>query len=506
MKICILNGSPRGIYSITSMTSCYLEKCFPQHSFTYVLAAAQIRSLEKDLSPALKAMEEADLIIFSYPVYTFLAPSQLHRFIRLLKESGADLSGKFVTQITTSKHFYDVTAHRYVEDNCFDLGMRVIHGLSADMDDLTTKKGQEDAVSFFRYVLWCVENGISEKAPLTAAQPAASSEKPISEDVNEDNHACSSKDECGVSSQYSDENHNKDNNQYNNEDSKESNKKEASIESSRDGNKSCAVDNSAVGAGKSIAIVADLRKDDNALRARIEAFRQACPLPTRLINLAEYPFQGGCLGCFHCAASGKCVYTDGFDAFLREQIQTNAAIVYAFTIQDHSMGPTFKMYDDRQFCNGHRTVTEGMPFGYIVCGDYEREPNLRTVIEARCEVGHNFLAGVGTDSSSDQVMLSRLRYALEHQYLQPRNFYGVGGMKIFRDLIWVMQGFMKADHEFYKKHGIYDFPQKQCGRMLMMQLVGFMMRHTKLMEKQSNAMNEGMMAPYKKAIDSAKPQ
>ena len=31
---------------------------------------------------------------------------------------------------------------------------------------------------------------------------------------------------------------------------------------------------------------------------------------------------------------------------------------------------------------------------------------------------------------------------------------------------------MKADHKFYKAHGIYDFPQKQKKRILQMQLVG----------------------------------
>ena len=31
---------------------------------------------------------------------------------------------------------------------------------------------------------------------------------------------------------------------------------------------------------------------------------------------------------------------------------------------------------------------------------------------------------------------------------------------------------MKADHKFYKAHGIYDFPQKQKKRILQMKLVG----------------------------------
>lgn len=51
-------------------------------------------------------------------------------------------------QITTSKHFYDVTAHRYIEENCFDLGMHVIRGLSADMEDLLCAQGRKQAEDF----------------------------------------------------------------------------------------------------------------------------------------------------------------------------------------------------------------------------------------------------------------------------------------------------------------------------------------------------------------------
>ena len=38
-----------------------------------------------------------------------------------------------------------------------------------------------------------------------------------------------------------------------------------------------------------------------------------------------------------------------------------------------------------------------------------------------------------------------------------------------------MQGLMKADHQFYKSHGIYDFPQKQNKRIWQMRLVGTLM-------------------------------
>ena len=267
---------------------------------------------------------------------------------------------------------------------------------------------------------------------------------------------------------------------------------------------------SAVEKSGDVVIIADLLPGDTQLDAMIQRFRAKLPRKTRIINIREYPFNGGCLGCFKCAVSGKCVHKDNFDTFLRESIQTADSIVYAFTIRDHSMGARFKMYDDRNFCNGHRTVTIGMPVGYLVSGALSREENLRTIIEARAQVGTNFLAGIATDEQDPDgqidALAQKLTYALEHKYVPPQNFYGIGGMKIFRDLIWLMQGFMKADHKFYKSHGQYDFPQKQWPQMVAMYGVGFLISNPKLMSKMGNAMNEGMLMPYKQLLEKVKKQ
>ena len=172
------------------------------------------------------------------------------------------------------------------------------------------------------------------------------------------------------------------------------------------------------------------------------------------------------------------------------------------------MGARFKMYDDRNFCNGHRTVTIGMPVGYLISGNYSLEQNLQTIVNARAQVGSNFLAGVATDEIDPDAQIDALAkkicYALEHRYVPPQNFYGIGGMKVFRDLIWLMQGMMKADHKFYKAHGQYDFPQKQWPTMLKMYAVGALISNPKLVSKMGNAMNEGMIAPYKKLLDQIK--
>ena len=440
MKITVINGSPKGKYSITLQTVRYLELIYPEHEFVTLNAGQKIKALEKDFSEARRLLESADAVLFSYPVYTFLAPSQLHRFIELVKENGIDLSGKLATQISTSKHFYDVTAHKYIEENCLDLGMRYIRGLSADMEDLLSEVGKNDAKKFFDRFLWSAEHNVFESkkecAPYTM-HPVSAAES----------------------------------------------KGEKSEE-------------------KDVLIITDSTDESSNLHGMTERFRAVLPYKTRVVNISDYAFSGGCLGCFRCAVSEKCVYKDGFDKFLRDEIQTADAIVYAFTVRDHSMGSRFKMYDDRNFCNGHRTVTVGMPVGYLVSGNYSAEHNLVTVIEARAETGGNFLAGVATDERDTDLAVDNLAasldFALRTGHTAPKNFWGVGGMKIFRDLIFEMRGMMRADHKFYKKQGIYDFPKRFRPRAVLMYLVGAMLSSEKLLAKMGNKMNEGMIAPYEK--------
>lgn len=55
-----------------------------------------------------------------------------------------------------------------------------------------------------------------------------------------------------------------------------------------------------------------------------------------------------------------------------------------------------------------------------------------------------------------------------------------------------------AGHKFYKKQGIYDFPQKKWADSLKMYLVGALLSNEKILARMGNRMNEGMLAPYAK--------
>ena len=153
MNILVINGSPKGEYSITLQTVRYLEQQYPDQTFEVLHVGQKIKALEQDFSSAASAVKQADLLLFSYPVYTFIAPSQLHRFFELLKLSGISLDGKYAAQLSTSKRFFDVTAQRFMEDNFADMGMRIIPGLSADMEDLLSEQGREQARKFFERFL-----------------------------------------------------------------------------------------------------------------------------------------------------------------------------------------------------------------------------------------------------------------------------------------------------------------------------------------------------------------
>lgn len=447
MKILVLNASPKGKNSTTVHTALYLQALHPEHTFTFLPVGQRIKAYEKDFSPVRSALEQAELILFCYPVYTFIAPYQLHRLIELIKADGVDLAGKFASQITTSKHFYDVTAHRYAEENCFDLGMKVIRGLSADMEDLLSVQGQKDARMFFDQLIFSCQHGLFVTPPVQApARESAVYQATL-----------------------------------------------PNVPKSRE---------------KDVVIVTNCAPDDWNLANMIADFRRALPYESRVVNIREFPFGGGCLGCFGCAITGKCVYKDGFDDFLRSTIQTADGFVYAFTISDHFTHSSFKCFDDRQFCNGHRTVTHGTPIAYLISGDYRCEPNLRMIVEGRAEVGGNYLAGVATDEAETAAdirsLADNLAFAMDQKLTRPANFYGVGGMKIFRDLIYVMQGLMKADHKFYKEHGIYDFPQKQKKRICQMRLVGALMAVPSVQKKARGKMTEAMIGPYEKVVEQAK--
>ena len=61
MNILVLNGSPKGKYSITLQTVNYLIQQYPDAKFDILNVGQKIRTFEKDFSAAAEALENADV-------------------------------------------------------------------------------------------------------------------------------------------------------------------------------------------------------------------------------------------------------------------------------------------------------------------------------------------------------------------------------------------------------------------------------------------------------------
>lgn len=448
MNILVLNGSPKGNASVTKQHIMFLNKSFTKDTFTYLNVGTQIKSYEKEDKLILLKDEiiKADLIIFAYPVYTFLAPAQLHKLIEIMQENKINLENTYTTQFTTSKHFYDVTAHGIIKENILDLKGKYLNGLSLDMEDMLNKKGQDSIINWFKFIKYQIENQICEfKIKDVICVPKYNKNATLSIQKNNSNR---------------------------------------------------------------VLVITD-NIDDESLSNMIDDFCSLMPYKTDVYNLNNFNFKCGCLGCLKCTSNGVCQVNDGFTELLNDTINKYDSIVMAFSIKNHAFSSLFKTYFDRQFVNGHRPVTAGSPTAYIISGALSQEPTLQQYLDAKASVGGNYNCGIISDEAntleSIKTTVLKLTYSLENKYKPTKDFYEVGGMRIFRDMIWIMRGLMKADYDFYKKNNMLDFPQKKRGTMIAMKFVGKLTKSRAINKKMPNMLSDGMLMSYKKVLDKVIP-
>jgi multimeric flavodoxin WrbA len=461
MKIVVLNGSPKGNLSITLQYIRFLEKKYPQHTFQIFNVAHDIRKIESDevsFRTIIAGIKAADGILWAFPLYYLLVSAQYKRFVELIWErnvAGA-FEGKYTAAISTSIHFFDHTAHNYIHGISDDLGMKFLGSYSADMYDLTKETEQKRFLLFGNQFL----KGIEEGVVTTREYP------PIQ----------------FTSFRYEPHDHPQPN-----------------------------VDQGE----KKVVILTDCLPGQTNLAHMVDRLKGCFRKAPRVVNLFDIEMKGGCLGCIRCGYDNTCVYEgkDGFIDFFRETVKTADIIIYAGTVQDRYLSSRWKMFFDRSFFNNHVPSLVGKQVGFLISGPLGQIPNLRQIFEAFVELQKGNLAGIVTDEheqSSDinsliEGLASRLVQYAALGYIKPVTFFGVGGRKIFRDEIFGPMRFpFQADHAYYKKHGFYDFPQKDLKKRL---TSTFLMLLTKIpaMRKEiyNKRMVDEMVKPVRKVVDKA---
>jgi len=177
MKIAVLNGSPKGDTSVTMQYIHYMRQLHPDIVLTVHNISHRIKALEKDpkaFRAVLDDVRSSDLVIWAFPLYYFLVPSQYKRFIEMVFEGKAAsaFKSKFAAVLTTSLHFFDHTAHNYMRAICDDLGMKAISDRYPS--DFVARQGLQAGLDLF---LHCGPSagadGLVEALVWEAAKPAA---------------------------------------------------------------------------------------------------------------------------------------------------------------------------------------------------------------------------------------------------------------------------------------------------------------------------------------------
>lgn len=144
IKILIVNGSPKGEYSLTLQHSLYMlgqEKDVEYKVLQASEALSKINFEQSWLESAITDIEWADAIIWNTPVYTMLVPWQLIRLFQLIKAEGRNsiFQGKYATSMMTCFHYYDHLAEDWLRSTSEDLGMAYVEGRTADNMDMLIK-------------------------------------------------------------------------------------------------------------------------------------------------------------------------------------------------------------------------------------------------------------------------------------------------------------------------------------------------------------------------------
>jgi len=457
MHVAVLNGSPKGNLSVTLQYVLFLQQHFPDHTFSIHHIGERIRAIEKKeaiFDDIIEDCARADGILWSFPIYYMLVPAQMKRFIELIAERNAEASfaGKRAVILSTSIHFFDHTAHHYMSDVCTDLGMHDVLSFSADMQDLFRPHRRRNLLLFAERFFSSMEEHIPSPPDTPRRSFSPRTYRPVLPPARVD------------------------------------------------------------GENMTITLVTDHHDTESNLARMVERFQGAFENHVDIINLNDMSIAGACLGCLQCGYDNTCCYEgkDEFVATYRRFIAPADILVYAGAIEDHFLSSRWKTFFDRSFFNNHIPHLAGKQIGFLISGDYSRRRALREFCEAYPEMQRMHLAGIATDESGDaphiDATLDRLAAACvlsaKQHYETPQTFLGVGGSKLFRDAVWGRLRFVfQADHRYYRRHGLYDFPYKKIKQRLFTTVMMTLTRIPAIRRDiYTRRMNEEMVKPYRKLL------
>ena len=414
MKIVVLNGSPKGNVSVTMQYVKFIQEKFPEHELKIINISERIKKIERNeayFKEIISEIDSADGILWAFPLYVFLVAAQYKRFIEMITEKQVQYAfkNKYTSVLTTSIHFYDHTAHNYMNAICDDLDMKYLGYYSSDMEDLFKESERKNLTTFARNFFEDIKSEVVTTKNYLPISKKEFQYKPSIRPEKIDNH------------------------------------------------------------NQKVVVISDSIKDDSNLNLMVKTFKNSLD-SVEYFNLNDIDIKGGCLGCLQCGYNNVCVY-EGKDDFIDfyNKLKDFDAIIFAGSIEDRYLSSKWKEFFDRGFFNTHIPIFKDKQLGFIISGSLNQNSNLREIMDGYSQWQEANLVDFVIDESEDsnkidmalQNLAMQVIRSASSNYVKPSTFLGVGGMKIFRDAIYGRLRFpFQADHKYYSENGLYDFPQK----------------------------------------------
>jgi hypothetical protein len=187
-------------------------------------------------------------------------------------------------------------------------------------------------------------------------------------------------------------------------------------------------------------------------------------------------------------------------------------LIFAGRIRDRYLSAEFKQFFDRSFYRGHVPSLAGKQVGFLIEGPLLQCSTLRDVLTAYTSVQGANLAGMVSDESPVSALTdARIDALCEHSirlsesgYVAPAGFPGIGGHKVLRDELWGdMRAVFKADHAYYRDHGLYDFPQNDIPRRIRTSLFSLFLSVPPVRKKAEPEMGRHMIEPFARVFSDS---
>lgn len=186
---------------------------------------------------------------------------------------------KYTASFSTSIHFFDYTAHNYIQGICEDLGMHFVRSFSAEMQDLMDAQERQNLKDFMENVIYAFKNKVHTSRVFPKLKQTELKYK--SDDIVED-----------------------------------------------------IADSDNI----KLVILTDTESMSDNLQNMVKRFQANFSKDPEIIDLTRIKIAGGCLGCVKCGMDNECVY-DGKDdvrSVYEDKLKKADIIVFAQKLTRYS--------------------------------------------------------------------------------------------------------------------------------------------------------------------------